>query len=326
MVEVVLRPMTAEEFATYLPWAKGDYTVELMRNTGITEDQARRHADDAFDDLTADGVLTAGHRLLVAEDAASGARVGLLWLTVREDGDVPAMWIYDIFVEEPMRGRGYGRRLLELVEAEAHDAGVDRVELNVAGDNERARSLYGRVGYREMHRQMYKSLAAAGRVEVRPLDELDGGWAAEQLTASWGATSSVSRGRLYDASALPGFVALVDGERAGLLTYAIDDAQCEVVTLDAFMAGHGVGSALLGAATDMARQADMDRLWLITTNDNVEALRFYQRQGMRLVAVYVGAVEASRRLKPSIPAIGRHGIPIHDELELEIRLGEPATT
>jgi ribosomal protein S18 acetylase RimI-like enzyme len=186
MVEVVLRPMTAEEFATYLHWAKGEYLLEVMRNAGITEDEARRHADDAFDDLTADGVLTAGHQLLVAEDAASHERVGLLWLTARSSRGAPAMWIYDIFVEEPMRGRGYGRRLLELVETEAREAGVDRVELNVAGDNDRARSLYQRVGYVEMHRQMYKPLAAGSpTLEVRPLAEDDRPWAAERLRASW---------------------------------------------------------------------------------------------------------------------------------------------
>jgi ribosomal protein S18 acetylase RimI-like enzyme len=131
---------------------------------------------------------------------------------------------------------------------------------------------------------------------------------------------------VYDASALPGFVAVLDGEPAGLLTYAIEGVACEVVTLDAFRPGRGVGSALLAAATDLAGAAGLDRLWLITTNDNVEALRFYQRRGMRLVAVHAGAVEESRRLKPSIPMIGMHGIPIRDELELEVRLDEPGAT
>ncbi len=157
MPEVVLRPMTAEEFATYLPWAKGEYADELRRNVGITGEQARRHAEHAFGDLTDDGVLTAGHQLLVAEDP-SGERVGLLWLTVRNERGAPAMWIYDIFVEEARRGQGYGRRLLELAEDEARRAGVDRMELNVAGDNQRARALYEQSGYIEMSRQMYKKI------------------------------------------------------------------------------------------------------------------------------------------------------------------------
>ena len=60
------------------------------------------------------------------------------------------------------------------------------------------------------------------------------------------------------------------------------------------------------------------RLWLITTNDNVDALRFYQRRGFRLVAIDRDAVERSRAtLKPGIPRTGLHGIPIRDELTLE---------
>jgi hypothetical protein len=42
---------------------------------------------------------------------------------------------------------------------------------------------------------------------------------------------------------------------------------------------------------------------------------------MRLVAVHRGGVDEARRLKPSIPLIGEHGIPIHDELEFERELG-----
>jgi hypothetical protein len=60
-------------------------------------------------------------------------------------------------------------------------------------------------------------------------------------------------------------------------------------------------------------------LWLVTTNDNTHALRFYHRLGFRLAALHPGAVEAARRLKPEIPLLGLDEIPIRDELELEIR-------
>jgi len=69
-----------------------------------------------------------------------------------------------------------------------------------------------------------------------------------------------------------------------------------------------------------AAAAGCTRLWLVTTNDNVEALRFYQKQGFRLVALYPNALEASRRLEPDLPLVGRHGIPLRDEIELEMRL------
>lgn len=110
----------------------------------------------------------------------------------------------------------------------------------------------------------------------------------------------------------------------GLATYKIIGDDCEVVTIDAFVRRQGVGSALIRAITEVARQHGCKRLWLITTNDNADALRFYLRIGMRLVAVHLDALDRSRELKPSIPLVGRDGVPIRDEWELEIQLGSDA--
>jgi GNAT superfamily N-acetyltransferase len=156
-------------------------------------------------------------------------------------------------------------------------------------------------------------------VIVRPLREGDREWVRETLRDLWGETV-VSRGAVHDPTALPGLVAEEGGERVGLLTYRIDGADCEVMTIDAFPEGSGAGTALLDATGRAARDAGCARVWLITTNDNLRALRFYQRRGFRLVAVHPGALERSRELKPSIPEIGLDGIPLRDELELELRL------
>jgi hypothetical protein len=77
-----------------------------------------------------------------------------------------------------------------------------------------------------------------------------------------------------------------------------------------------VGSALLAAVENHARADGFHRIWLITTNDNLDALRFYQRRGYVIAAVHSGAVDRARRLKPGIPEVGYYGIPIHDEVEL----------
>ena len=154
---------------------------------------------------------------------------------------------------------------------------------------------------------------------VRPLREGDREWVRETLRQLWGETV-VSRGAVHDPTALPGFVAEEGGDRVGLLTYRVDGADCEVVTIDAFPEGAGAGTALLDAAARAARDAGCGRVWLITTNDNLRALRFYQRRGFRLVAVHPDALERSRELKPSIPEIGLDGIPLRDELELELTL------
>jgi N-acetylglutamate synthase-like GNAT family acetyltransferase len=116
---------------------------------------------------------------------------------------------------------------------------------------------------------------------------------------------------------LPGFRVERGGEMVGLLTYRIDGDACEIVTLDATIEQRGIGTALIDATCAAAVEAGCKRLWLITTNDNLDALRFYQRRGFRIVAVQPNAVDESRRLKPSIPEVGAYGIPLRDELELE---------
>jgi GNAT superfamily N-acetyltransferase len=111
------------------------------------------------------------------------------------------------------------------------------------------------------------------------------------------------------------------GRLLGVMTYVVRGDECEVLTLHADERGRGVGSALIEEVRRIAVEAGCRRLWLITTNDNVDALRFYQRRGFRLAALHAGAVDESRaRLKPSIPEVGEYGIPLRDELELELSL------
>jgi GNAT superfamily N-acetyltransferase len=108
------------------------------------------------------------------------------------------------------------------------------------------------------------------------------------------------------------------GTLLGLLTYRIVGPDCEVRALFATVTRQGTGSMLLDAVEAAARSVGCSRLWLITTNDNLDALRFYQRRGLRLAALHAGAVEESRaRLKPSISEVGEYGIPIRDEIVLE---------
>src|SRR3954452_2016747 len=153
--------------------------------------------------------------------------------------------------------------------------------------------------------------------DIRPLRPEDAPMVREAIIRLWGAETAVSRGRVHRPAELPAFLAEIDGEPAGLLTYRVDGEELEVVTVDSYREGAGVGTALLGAAEAEARRQGCRRLWLITTNDNLHALRFYQRRGMRLVAVHAGGVDEARKLKPEIPEFGHDGIPLRDELELE---------
>jgi GNAT superfamily N-acetyltransferase len=158
---------------------------------------------------------------------------------------------------------------------------------------------------------------------VRRIEAGDRQWAADVLTRSWGSTRVVSRGRLHDALELPGLVAVLEDGRVGLLIWAVEGDECEVVTLNSLVERRGVGRALLAAVAEQATALGCRRLWLITTNDNLHALRFYQRLGWDLVALHRGAVDETRRLRPEIPHVGLDGIALRHELELELPLPSP---
>lgn len=155
---------------------------------------------------------------------------------------------------------------------------------------------------------------------IRPLGPEDEDWVPEFIDRRWGAPYVVAHGKLYYPHTLPGFVAEVNGEPVGLITYHADGDDWEIVTIDSLEPGTGIGSDLIYTLRQTAKKASARRLWLITTNDNLAALRFYQKRGFTLVAVYPNALERSRQLKPGIPLVGEDGIPLRDEIELEMRL------
>jgi ribosomal protein S18 acetylase RimI-like enzyme len=156
--------------------------------------------------------------------------------------------------------------------------------------------------------------------EIRPVRDDERDSVAALLTERWGSPVVVSRGLRHDLRELPTLVAEQDGDVVGIVTYAPGRDDAEVTSLDALQPDHGVGTALLDAVVDIGLAAKWRRLWLVTTNDNTHALRFYQRRGWQLVAVHRNAVDDSRRLKPEIPARGNDDIPILHELELELPL------
>jgi N-acetylglutamate synthase-like GNAT family acetyltransferase len=161
---------------------------------------------------------------------------------------------------------------------------------------------------------------ASQNILVRAADAHDRNSIERLLNRSWGSTTIVTRGNTHDASQLPALLAVQRDDIVGLATFRLAGDECELMSLDALRKGRGIGSALLDGVANEARRSGCRRLWLITTNDNVDAIRFYQRRGLRLIAIYPGAVDDARRLKPSIPLVGQHGIPIRDELEFELEL------
>lgn len=158
------------------------------------------------------------------------------------------------------------------------------------------------------------------RIRVRELNSADYPFIKHVLAEAWGSPVVVTMGKRIDAGKLPGFIALINEEPLGLVTYLIENDTCEITTLNALQPGSGIGTVLVSAVREKARTVGCRMLRVITTNDNTKALRFYQQQGFELAALRPKALKRSRELKPEIPLIGMDGIPIRDELELEMAL------
>ena len=157
-------------------------------------------------------------------------------------------------------------------------------------------------------------------IQIIPVSSDDKAWITSLLKEWWAGPLIVTRGKINLADELPGFIAVHDGIPAGLITYDVVGDECEIVTMNSLVENRGIGTALINAMRDVAVKAGSRRIWLITTNDNTAALRFYQKKGFSLVAVHLNAIERSRQLKPEIPLTGNDDIPLRDEIELEIIL------
>jgi ribosomal protein S18 acetylase RimI-like enzyme len=156
---------------------------------------------------------------------------------------------------------------------------------------------------------------AVRRLTVEDLPRLRQFW-----NEHWSGDFIVTRGTIHQAGQVHGFVVEDADGWAGLITFKIAADECEVISLDGLRAGEGIGTILLRTVIEEAREHDCKRLFLITTNDNLYALGFYQRRDFEIAAVHRGAVNESRKIKPGLPEIGLNHIPLRDEIELEMIL------
>ena len=143
---------------------------------------------------------------------------------------------------------------------------------------------------------------------------------ASHLRRVWGDTAVAVHGRLFECTALPALVALREGTIVGVLTYCLEGDVLEIVSCDAGPPGERGGTALVAAVLDLAPRIGATRVVCTTTNDNTQGLGFWQSQGFRLAALRLNGVADARLLKPGIPLTGYRGLPIRDELDLELVL------
>ena len=157
-------------------------------------------------------------------------------------------------------------------------------------------------------------------IKIKKIDQRDKSWVKEFLKTSWGSSFVLTRGKLHYYDKLDGFIAEVGGKNKGLVTYKVKGSSLEIVSLDSLLENKGIGAGLISRVIEFAKKVKLKRVWLITNNDNIDAIKFYQKRGFRVIKVYPGAVDISRKVKPSIPQVGNYGIPIRDEIEFEMKL------
>ena len=138
----------------------------------------------------------------------------------------------------------------------------------------------------------------------------------------WYSTTMIIRGKKIDMTSVDGFYSSDEEEIVGLITYLFDKKSnvIEITSLDSMRENQGIGTMLLNLVIEEARKIECRKIVLITTNDNINALRFYQKRGFDMVHLFHNALELSRKLKPEIPLIGENSIPLMHEIEFEMIL------
>lgn len=140
------------------------------------------------------------------------------------------------------------------------------------------------------------------------------------IESHWQSRLVMSSGKAYYPHKEQGFFERREGEIVGLLTYHVENGSMEILTLNSTVEGQGIGSLLMLSAIDRARELGCKRIWLTTTNDRLRVVDFHQRIGFRLTCVRLGVVDEARKIKPQIPLAGERGIPIRDELVMELEI------
>jgi len=157
------------------------------------------------------------------------------------------------------------------------------------------------------------------KILIRSIDKTDKDWIKKVMIDAW-KSEMVVASRLFNTLTLPGFIAEIDNKPTGIVTFDVTDGKLEIVSLNSILEGQGVGSTLIEKVKKLAKEKNLKSVWLVTSNDNIDSLKFYQKRGFRITKVYPDAIDEARKIKPQIPKIGNYGIPLKDAVELEYKI------
>jgi ribosomal protein S18 acetylase RimI-like enzyme len=153
-----LRPLRDDEVPEFIEALRDGYVRALETDAGLSAAEAEEKAAADHAGLFPEGRPQADHHLYVVE-RETGEPVGhLFWAKRSAPGSGSRAFLYDVYIDEPFRGRGFGRQAMELLEEEVRAAGLPGLDLNVWGGNDLARSLYRKLGFEERAIFMSKEL------------------------------------------------------------------------------------------------------------------------------------------------------------------------
>jgi GNAT superfamily N-acetyltransferase len=156
-----------------------------------------------------------------------------------------------------------------------------------------------------------------GELEIKPVPRER---LTELLTMRWPDQNMFVGGRFVAPEDVEGIGAFTGERLHGMATWLVHGHIMHIVAVNAFTEMRGVGARLVDAVIAHGRAAGMALLRASISNDNLVALRFYQKRGFRVTGLNRGMFDLMRHTKPSIPLVGLDGIPMHDEFELEFHL------
>jgi GNAT superfamily N-acetyltransferase len=224
-----------------------------------------------------------------------------------------------IYVLPEYRKNGIATELDKIIGLWAARNGCREMASDCLLDNTDSYKFHQKIGYEETERNIFflKTLEPL-KYEIREVDDIIHAKIQPILDETWGAPFLAINGKQWDSRTMPGFVAVSGDEVLGYLLYEFHSGVCEIMVLESVVQNIGIASTLIEKVKQAAKLNGVSKIIVQTSNDNTHAFRFYQRRGFTIREIRLSAMDAARRLKPSIPLIGEEGIPLRDEIEFEI--------
>ncbi|MCL2864219.1 MAG: GNAT family N-acetyltransferase [Lachnospiraceae bacterium] len=315
--------MRFEKNYTYRKATKSD--IDVMTDLLFLLYNAERQAPD----LSRDELLTGNEQMLTdttqvfflafdGEKAVGVSHGALRREYVNGANDGLTGYLEAIYVLPEYRKIGVAAELVKITEGWAAQNSCREMASDCLLDNTDSYNFHKRIGYKETERCIFflKTLDSQ-KYEICPIDDDIRRKIQPILDATWGAPYLAINGKLWDSRTMPGFAAVCGNEVLGYLLYEFHSGVCEIMVLESMTQNIGIASTLIERVKQAAKENSINKVIVQTSNDNTHAFRFYQRCGFAIREVRLGAMDAARQIKPSIPLIGEEGIPLRDEIEFE---------